>query len=106
MFLAFQSLVLEANGQEHRVGMSGADFLNACSRMDESWISFCHGYVQAVVDGPRVDNNGYCIPSGTTRADLVGHVVRILQTHEGLHGLGAYSVVYAAIASAYPCDPG
>ncbi|WP_424993702.1 Rap1a/Tai family immunity protein [Oceaniradius stylonematis] len=72
--------------------------------MDESWISFCHGYVQAVADGPHFDENGHCIPLGTTRADLVGQVVQILQANEGLHGLGAYSVVYAAFATAYPCN--
>ncbi len=48
--------------------MTGEAFSDACTRPSESWISFCNGYVQAVVDSIR-PSAGVCIPPGTTRTD-------------------------------------
>jgi hypothetical protein len=59
--------------------LSGADFLDACTRADMEWISFCNGYVQAIVD-TRVDQD-ICLTSAVTRTSLVEVVVGQLATN-------------------------
>lgn len=92
-----------ANAQDSKMMLTGADFLSACSRPDSEWIGFCHGYVQAVVDGVRMPGESFCVPVGTTRAEIVGTVVDKLVKRPNLQKLNAASVVYSVLAEAYPC---
>lgn len=97
------ALATTASAQDSRTMMSGADFLSACSRPDPEWIGFCHGYVQAVVDGVRAPRESFCAPGGTTRAEIVGAVVDQLTKTPDLQKLNAASVVYSVLVKAYPC---
>jgi hypothetical protein len=83
--------------------LSAADFVAACSRPDPDWISFCHGYVQAVYDGPRRPGEDFCIPAGTTRATIVGAAVSQMTGMRDAKSVNAASVVYAALLKTFPC---
>jgi hypothetical protein len=50
--------------------LSASSLLDACSRADEAWVSFCNGYAQGVVDFLEL-SGGACIPPGTTRTTIV-----------------------------------
>jgi Rap1a immunity proteins len=89
--------------QDSKMFLTGSDFLSACSRADPGWIGFCHGYVQAVYDGMRRPGEDICAPPGTTRADIVGAVVRQLTAIPDLQSIRAYAVVYAILVKAFPC---
>ena len=41
---------------DSKMQMNGAGFSNACKRADENWVSFCNGYIQAVIDSVREDD--------------------------------------------------
>jgi len=83
--------------------MTGAQFLDACTRLDHSWISFCNGYVQAVVDGVEHPIQKHCIPTGTTRATIVDATVRRLKATPELRKLNAASVVFVVLLRTFPC---
>ena len=83
--------------------LTGADFLSACTRPTEAWISFCHGYVQAVFDGVERPGEKLCPPAGTTRAKIVGDVVRHLKAIPKLQKHNAAAVVYGVLFNAYRC---
>src|SRR5215211_563210 len=93
----------QATAADSRTMLSGADFLSACSRPDPEWIGFCHGYVQAVVDGVRRPGERLCVPAGTTRAKIVGDVVLYLTAETELQRFNAASVVSAVLLEAFPC---
>jgi hypothetical protein len=82
--------------------MNGAAFSDACTRPNESWISFCNGYVQAVVDSLR-QGDGVCIPTGTTRTDLVTAIERTITRSQQLQGMNAHDAVRVTMRQAYPC---
>jgi hypothetical protein len=86
------------------INLGGRDFVDACSRPQEAWISFCHGYVQAVIDGVQVEGHSFCVPEGTTRAALVDLVMRQAARMPALAELPAYALVYGVIENAYPCN--
>jgi hypothetical protein len=83
--------------------LTGAEFLSACTRASPEWISFCHGYVQAIFDGPRRPGEGICPPVGTTRTMIVETVVRQLVESPDIDNLSASSIVYAVLLKDYPC---
>lgn len=83
--------------------MTGAAFSEACTRADESWISFCNGYVQAAVDSLRA-GDGICIPSGTTRTDLVRVTERAITASSQLQGMNAHEAVRLVMRQAFPCS--
>lgn len=84
--------------------LTGADFLSACSRPDPDWISFCHGYVQAVFDGMKLPGRQFCLPAGATRAEIVGTVVDYLAAVPDLQSLNAASVVETVLLKTYACE--
>jgi hypothetical protein len=93
----------EAIARSPEDALTGSDFLSACSKPEPDWIGFCHGYVQGIHDGVTQPEDDFCPPAGTTRADMVGIVVRQLKATPSLQGLNAASVVYAVFLKAYPC---
>ena len=96
-------LAAEASARNPADALTGSGFLSACSNPEPDWIGFCHGYVQAVHDGVVRPGEDFCPPDGTTKADMVGIVVRQLMTAPDLGSVNAASVVYAVFLKAYPC---
>lgn len=59
--------------------LTGAGFLEICTRSDERWLSFCNGYIQAIVDAvPDTVDYRVCIPSDATKAALVKRATEYL----------------------------
>ena len=105
VFAALVAVVATAaSAQDSKVSLTGEEFLSACSKADPEWIGFCHGYVQAVVDGVLVPGEKLCFPSGLTRASIVGVVVKSLTATPELRQLNAASVVYGVLSKTYPCQ--
>lgn len=82
--------------------MTGAAFSDACTRANESWISFCNGYIQAAVDSLR-QGDGVCIPNGTSRTDLVTAIERKVTGSSQLRTMNAHEAVRVAMRQAYSC---
>ncbi|WP_434054900.1 Rap1a/Tai family immunity protein [Roseibium sp.] len=82
--------------------MSGSNFSDASTRADESWISFCNGYVQATVDSLSV-GDGVCIPNGVTRTDLVTAVERTISASIQLKSINSFEAVRLAMRQAFLC---
>lgn len=101
--MGIAAALLAGGAQASKVTLTGKDFLTACSRPDPEWISFCHGYVQAVVDGVRHPDRQHCVPAGYTRAKLVGLVTDQLHAIPDLQKNNAASVVFAVLVNAFPC---
>jgi Ssp1 endopeptidase immunity protein Rap1a len=100
VFLAATS---ESCAQSSGTQMNGAGFLSACSRPDPEWIGFCHGYVQAIVDGPRRPAADFCVPPGTTRATIVGTIVEQLAAAPELKDMSAAAVAHGVLHRKFPC---
>lgn len=83
--------------------MTGAAFSQACTRADESWISFCNGYVQAAIDSLS-EGDGICIPSGTTRTDIVTLTERAITAINQLQAMNAHKAVLIVMRHSYPCS--
>ena len=83
--------------------MTGASFSEVCTRPDESWISYCNGYIQAVIDSMN-SQSGVCLPSGTSRTDLVMLAERAITTIPELHEVNAFATVRHVIEKAYKCE--
>lgn len=101
--LAAILFALPAYASDPSIQMTGADFSKACTRADESWISFCNGYVQAVVDSIR-EGDGICIPRGTTRTDMVTVTERAVTALGQLRAMNAHEAVRAVMRHSYPCS--
>lgn len=82
--------------------MNGLSFSNACKRAEEGWVSFCNGYIQAVVDGIS-KGQSICIPVGTTRTDLVTISEREITGSSELKSLNAHQAVLSVLLRNYPC---
>ncbi len=74
---------------DSKMQMTGANFSNSCTRADDNWISFCNGYIQAVVDSIR-ENDGICFPNGVSRADLVTVAEREITASGELQAINAH----------------
>lgn len=83
--------------------MSGASFSNACTKADESWISFCNGYIQAVIDGLRKEDN-VCLPTGTTRTEIVTIAEREITSSKRLQKMNAQDAVRLVVRQHYQCE--
>src|SRR5690554_5225236 len=83
--------------------MRGSAFSEACTRADESWISFCNGYVQAVTDSLR-EEDGICIPSGTSRTELVTVAELAITASDSLQAMNAHEAVRLVLRVFYPCE--
>ena len=86
--------------QASEIRLTGADFEAACSKTDPDWISFCNGYVQAIIDA----NTDICPPSGTTRAQIVGAIHLTLRIQPALQKLNAAQVTHAILLSRFACQ--
>ncbi len=102
LVIAFSSVTTNA-ARDTEMSLTGRAFLEACSKPDPEWISFCHGYVQAVYDGVTYPGEDLCVPLGTSRAEIVGLVVRGLTVVPSMQGANAANVVYAVLRTAFPC---
>jgi len=87
---------------DSKMQMTGADFSNACTRADESWISFCNGYIQAVIDGIREDDK-VCLPNGTSRTDLVTITEKEITDSSQLQAMNAHDAVLSVLRRYYQC---
>jgi hypothetical protein len=96
------SFMPPANAFDSSMQMTGADFSDACTRPNESWISFCNGYIQAAVDGIRA-HDGVCIPDGSSRTDLVTNIERVVTNSSTLKAMNAHDAVRAAMQQSFPC---
>lgn len=82
--------------------MTGEAFSDACTRPSESWVSFCNGYVQSVIDSIQ-PSAGVCIPLGTTRTDIVTEVEKIITRSADMRLINAHEAVLRSILATYPC---
>ena len=86
--------------------MTAGDLLDACTRADESWISFCNGFFQAVHDVSALDGR-VCVPVGTTRTDLVlafeRQAAKALAASPPLTSKAAVSFAALLLEAEFPC---
>lgn len=87
---------------EPTMQMNGASFSNTCTRADESWVSFCNGYVQAVIDSIREDDR-ICLPKGTTRTDVVTITEKEITSSNQLRAMNAHDAVRSVLRRFYSC---
>jgi hypothetical protein len=87
---------------DSKAQMNGAGFSDACTRPSESWVSFCNGYLQAVVDSIS-SSDEICIPAGTTRTDLVTIAEKEITASARLKGMNAHAAVLSVLRRQYPC---
>ena len=87
---------------DSKAQMNGAGFSDACTRPSESWVSFCNGYIQAVVDSISPSDE-VCVPAATTRTDLVTIAEKEITASARLKGMNAYAAVLSVLRSQYPC---
>ena len=97
LLLSYPALAINTNMQ-----MNGASFTDACTRIDESWVNFCNGYIQAVVDSIKV-NDEVCLPNGTTRSALITISEREISNSTTLRAMNARDAVLSVLRSRYPC---
>lgn len=100
--LAATLLSLPAFAVDPSMQMTGAAFSDACTRANESWISFCNGYIQAAVDSLR-DGDGVCFPKGTSRTDIVTITEKVITATSQLQTVSAHEAVRLVIRHSYPC---
>lgn len=97
LLLSTQAFAIDSKTQ-----MTGASFSDACTRADESWISFCNGYIQAVVDSVR-EKDRVCLPNGTTRTDIVTITEKQITASRQLREMNAHDAVLSVLRNSYPC---
>ena len=85
-----------------KMQMDGAGFANACTRADESWVSFCNGYVQAVIDSIR-EKDRVCLPKGATRTDIVTITEKEISSSSKLQVMNAHDAVLSVLGRIYAC---
>lgn len=83
--------------------MTGSSFLTACPQPEQSWVSFCDGYVQAAVDSLR-EGDGVCLPLGTTRSAIVTQAFGVIATSPRLQATNALDAVCDACGKHTPVD--
>jgi hypothetical protein len=93
---------IPAFATDSKMQLTGANFSSACARPDESWISFCNGYIQAVIDGIRKDDR-ICLPSGTTRIDVVTIAEKEITSSSQLRAMNAHDAVRSVLRRVYLC---
>lgn len=82
--------------------LPATEVLWACGHPEESWISFCHGYVQAVFDAFHRPREYICPIDGTTRAEMAQVVYIGLKASANEEDSGALATA-RILAKAYPC---
>lgn len=102
MILCAAILAAPAFAVDSKMQLDGESFSNACTRADESWISFCNGYIQAVIDSVR-DADNVCLPNGTTRTDIVTITERGITDSSQLQAMNAHDAVRTVLRRFYAC---
>ena len=102
IFLATALLSIPVFAIDSKTQMTGASFSEACTRADESWISFCNGYIQAVVDSIREEDK-ICFPNGTSRTDLVTITEKEITASSRLRAMNSHDAVISVLFRFYPC---
>ena len=102
VILVVASLSISAFAIDSKMQMNGASFSNACTRADESWVSFCNGYIQAVIDSIR-ESDRVCLPNGTTRTDVLTITEKEITASSQLRAMNAHDAVRSVLRRAYPC---
>ncbi len=87
---------------DSKTQMDGKMFSNACTLADESWVSFCNGYIQSVIDSIRGADR-VCFPNGTTRTDVVTIVEKAITASSQLRAMNAHDAVRTVLRRFYPC---
>ena len=100
--LASIGIVERVEARNSSLTLSGAKLLEACTRADMEWISFCNGYLQAAFDA--TGGKGVCPPRGATRNDFYDVVIPVLKQMPELQKMNAVGGVIAALRKAYPCN--
>ena len=95
-------LSIPAFAIDSKMQMTGASFSNACTRADESGISFCNGYIQSVIDSIREEDR-VCLPNGTTRTDIVTITEKEITASSQLREMNAHDAVRSVLRNFYPC---
>jgi hypothetical protein len=100
------SLVGTSASASGRNVMAASELVEACTRIDDVWISFCNGYAQGVADFLEL-SGAACIPSGTTRTMLVTLIDRTTfsRIRDGSipSDTPALTVAISVLEAAYPC---
>ncbi|MCW9058535.1 MAG: Rap1a/Tai family immunity protein [Gammaproteobacteria bacterium] len=103
IILAATIISIPAFAIDSKMQMTGDVFSNACTRADESWVSFCNGYIQAVIDSiPEEDS--VCLPKGTTRTDVVTITEKEITASKQLQEMNAHEAVRLVLHRFYPCQ--
>ena len=102
IILATVLLSIPAFAIDSKMQMTGASFSNDCKWAEESWIGFCNGYIQAVVDSIREEDR-VCLPNGTTRTDIVTIAEKEIAASSQLREMNAYDAVRSVLRNYYPC---
>ena len=102
IILATALLSIPAFAIDSKMQMTGASFSNVCTRVEESWVSFCNGYIQAIIDSIREDDR-VCPPNGTTRTDVVTIAEKEITASSQLRAMNAHDAVRSVISRFYPC---
>ena len=100
LLLSLASCFDSAKANEY--ALSTEDWHTACTRPDSSWIDFCHGYIQAVVDS--LPASKVCLDPSVTKAALVTTVDNFLRKNPGAKIGKAFGQIQKIIALHYPCD--
>ena len=87
---------------DSKIQMKGDGFSKACTIPDESWVSFCNGYIQAVIDSVE-KNDRVCPPDGTTRTELVTITEKEITASSQLRSMNAHDAVLTVLRRFYPC---
>lgn len=103
LFLVTALLSIPAFAIDSKMQMNGESFSNACTRADESWVSFCNGYIQAAIDSIREEDR-VCLPKGTTRTDVVTIVEREITASSQLRAMNAHDAVRSVLRRFHPCQ--
>lgn len=100
--LAFVAMANPAPAVQTSMQLTGASFVEACTRADENWVSFCNGYIQAAVDSLKVPGT-VCLPAGTSRTELVTLVESVISGTPELQRMNAFHAVQIVLDSYYRC---
>ena len=95
-------LAMADRNELRSIQMTGDDFSAACTNPSESWVSFCDGYIQAVIDGLRETDN-VCIPKWTTRTTIVTIAEREISASKSLQSMNAQGAVRSVLSRFYRC---
>jgi hypothetical protein len=94
--------------QSQELALTAGQLSDACSRTDEAWISFCHGYVQAVYDAvwQTTGTKDVCVPPGATIADVaaeIGSKLLVVSAMPHLVTVNAAEISHVIMLDKYPC---